>query len=201
MSCPRLFVPFFISWLPGGICFRSTVAAYTMAVARPDPLNHCARLGIKPASQYQKSPPVPLHHSRISFFFEGVFVSAAFLSWWDSCSYHHKEAPGWSLMGQNCRCRPQALACVIICYVWLLTADVLVLAKFSGRDNTVKKSLYVCPLQLAENPNGFSSKALKMSTKYLLVTIIFSSLHWDGWREFSPVVKSPKGGGFIKESN
>lgn len=58
-----------------------------------------------------------------------------------------------------------------------------------------KKSLYVCPLQLAENPNGFSSKALKMSTKYLLVTIIFSSLHWDGWREFSPVVKSPKGGG------
>lgn len=98
-------------------------------------------------------------------------------------------------MGQNCRCRPQALACVIICYVWLLTADVLVLAKFSGRDNTVKKSLYVCPLQLAENPNGFSSKALKMSTKYLLVTIIFSSLHWDGWREFSPVVKSPKGGG------
>lgn len=158
MSCPRLFVPFFISWPPRGICFRSTVAAYTMAVARPDPLNHCARLGIKPASQHQKSPPVPLHHSRISFFFEGVFVSAAFLSWWDSCSYHHKEAPGWSLMGQNCRCRPQALACVIICYVWLLTADVLVLAKFSGRDNTVKNHFMFAHCNLLKIQTAFPVK-------------------------------------------
>lgn len=48
-------------------------------------------------------------------------------------------------MAQNYHIRPQALACAIICSVWLQTADVGVLAECSRRDCSVK-SLRVCPL-------------------------------------------------------
>lgn len=101
-------------------------------------------------------------------------------------------------MERNCHNRPQALACAIICYVWLQPADVLVLAQFSRRDNSVK-SLCVCPVQLSEKPNSLSSKALNMSTKHPAIGynhFLFTSR--DGWREFSPVVNSPKGWRFSK---
>ena len=45
---------------------RATVAAYTTAAAVPDPLTHCAGLGIEPASWCYREPPIPLCHSGYS---------------------------------------------------------------------------------------------------------------------------------------
>ena len=39
---------------------QATVAAYAMAVAMPDPLTHCARLGIKPASWHCRDTANPV---------------------------------------------------------------------------------------------------------------------------------------------
>lgn len=81
-------------------------------------------------------------------------------------------------MVQNYHNRPPSLARTIICSVWLQITDVLVLAEFSRRHNSVE-SRCVCPLRLAKKPNSLSSKALNMSTKYLAVGynhFLFTSL-------------------------
>lgn len=88
-------------------------------------------------------------------------------------------------------------ACAIICCVWLRTAEVLLLAGFSRRDNSVK-TLCVCPLWLSKKPNSLCSKALNMSTKYLAVgyNYVFLLFTETSGLNFLQLLTPPRDGGY-----
>ena len=81
--------------------------------------------------------------------------------------------------------------------MWLKTAEVLVLAAFSRRDNSVK-TLCVCPLRLSKKPNSLSSRALNMSTKYLAVGYNYVFLYFTetSGLNFLRSLTPPRDGGY-----